>query len=57
VPFPAATLSISIGLACRVFGPDTAQTGDRALGEALFRQADAALYTAKERGRNQICEA
>jgi diguanylate cyclase (GGDEF)-like protein len=41
--FPAATLSISIGLASRL-----------ASGEALFRAADAALYRAKEGGRNHV---
>ena len=43
LPFPAATLSISIGLASCL--PS---------GEELFRAADAALYRAKASGRNHV---
>jgi diguanylate cyclase (GGDEF)-like protein len=54
--FPAATLSVSIGVAsqphfddgARIFGTDSE------LGESLFRAADGALYAAKTAGRNQV---
>jgi len=50
--FPAATLSISIGVVSRFVGSNGIP--DAIAGEALFGAADAALYEAKERGRNQI---
>jgi diguanylate cyclase (GGDEF)-like protein len=55
-PFPAGTLSISIGVAHRSWaasGPADPETDAKA-GEAIFRAADAALYHAKSRGRNQV---
>ena len=56
LPFPSATLSISIGLACRSFDPGAGQSAgtEYESGETLFRAADAALYRAKETGRNHI---
>jgi diguanylate cyclase (GGDEF)-like protein len=50
--FPAATLSISIGFACAVF--DAQPGGEDRWGETLFRAADAALYRAKDGGRDQV---
>jgi diguanylate cyclase (GGDEF)-like protein len=54
--FPAATLSISVGVASRTFdAPAGAGSAvEDTWGEALFRAADAALYRAKNGGRDQV---
>jgi len=57
IRFPAATLSISIGIASRPGGNGVATAGEDDAGEELFRAADAALYRAKARGRNHVCVA
>jgi diguanylate cyclase (GGDEF)-like protein len=54
VQFPVARLSISVGIACRDFDEGLVSAGDDAAGAALFHAADAALYDAKARGRNQV---
>jgi diguanylate cyclase (GGDEF)-like protein len=56
VPFPAGTLSISVGLACRTRfdNPSSGSDGYAEMAEALFRAADQALYVAKGAGRNQV---
>jgi diguanylate cyclase (GGDEF)-like protein len=60
-PFAIGTLSISVGVAIASFGrrgpPGGLAGGDAKTGESLFRAADAALYRAKARGRNQVCVA
>jgi diguanylate cyclase (GGDEF)-like protein len=57
VPFPAGTLSVSVGLACCSIDPNAARASDDEAGEAMFRAADAALYLAKGSGRNHVCVA
>jgi diguanylate cyclase (GGDEF)-like protein len=59
--FAAGTLSLSVGVASAAFNPggapDELARRDREDGEALFGQADAALYRAKTNGRNQVAVA
>jgi len=59
--FPAGTLSISVGVVSASFEHGSpagdARRRDVECGEAVFRAADAALYRAKAKGRNQVCVA
>jgi diguanylate cyclase (GGDEF)-like protein len=57
--FVAGTLTISVGGSCTSFRHtdpwQPVSLRDTETGESLFRAADAALYRAKARGRNQVC--
>jgi len=56
-PFEAGSLSISVGAAGVPFDRRTSPVllrRDVEVAESLFREADAALYRAKARGRNQV---
>ena len=56
VPFPAGTLSISIGIASTAepgVAREAMQGSDHA-GEVALRRADRALYVAKREGRNRV---
>lgn len=59
--FPEGTLSISVGVVSASFEHGASSKDplarDVESGEAAFRAADAALYRAKSRGRNQVCVA
>jgi diguanylate cyclase len=52
--FPAGTLSISVGVAHRTWPAHSVGDTDARDGEALFHEADAALYVAKSQGRNRL---
>ena len=55
--FGPGYLSISVGVACSMpgeGGPAARQGGNIDAGEALFREADAALYRSKAAGRNRV---
>jgi diguanylate cyclase (GGDEF)-like protein len=53
IEFPATTLSVSVGVATRPVDQTELDSANDS-GEALFRLADAALYSAKQDGRNHV---
>ena len=53
IEFPATTLSVSVGVATRPADQTDVDPANDS-GEALFRLADAALYAAKQDGRNHV---
>jgi diguanylate cyclase (GGDEF)-like protein len=53
IEFPATTLSVSVGVASRAADQTEINPANDS-GEALFRLADGALYSAKQDGRNHV---
>jgi GGDEF domain-containing protein len=53
IEFPPTTLSVSVGVATRPADQTEIHPANDS-GEALFRLADAALYVAKQDGRNHV---
>jgi len=53
IEFPATTLSVSVGVASRSVDQTEIDPANDS-GEALFRLADGALYSAKQDGRNHV---
>ena len=54
--FPVRTLSVSVGVVSQGISDGHGRSDDE-IGEELFRAADAALYQAKNYGRNHVCVA
>jgi diguanylate cyclase (GGDEF)-like protein len=53
IQLPPGSLSVSIGVACRA-NLELREFSNDDAGEVLFRRADAALYWAKNHGRNHV---